>query len=68
LYSAVYLNDYAICASVLVSAGLLLALSFVVRRPFCEGVCPIGAASELLGRVEKRWVLRGQARGSNERL
>jgi spermidine synthase len=35
-----------------VAAGLLLA-SFLVRRPFCEGLCPVGAVSSLVERISR---------------
>jgi len=41
-------GGYVTSAVVLVVAGGILALSFRVRRPFCEGVCPIGGVSNLV--------------------
>lgn len=31
-----------------VTAGLVLVLSYYVRRPFCAAVCPIGTVGEAL--------------------
>ena len=54
LYELLFRNAFTPSAGVLlVAAGLLLA-SLFVRRPFCEGLCPIGGAASLLEPVEKK--------------
>lgn len=47
-------NAFAPSGIVLVAVGALIVLSIFVRRPFCDGMCPIGAASDLLAPLEKR--------------
>ncbi len=56
-----YANAYGVSVATVLIAGSLVALSFVVHRPFCDGACPIGAASDLVARAEKRWVRRRSA-------
>lgn len=54
VYALLFKNAFTPSLAVLaISLGLLL-LSFFVRRPFCEGLCPIGAASWLIGGLERR--------------
>jgi hypothetical protein len=54
LYELMFRNAFTPSAGVLlVAAGLLLA-SLFVRRPFCEGLCPIGATAGLLAPLERR--------------
>ena len=50
-----YLDGYGVSAVVLGVSGALLIASFFVHRPFCDGLCPIGGASDLLARIERRW-------------
>ncbi|MBI5538098.1 MAG: 4Fe-4S binding protein [Deltaproteobacteria bacterium] len=57
-FSWLFLNTYGISAWVLAASGALLIASFFVRRPFCDGACPIGATSDLVGRLEKRWLTK----------
>lgn len=49
-----FVNEYAVSAWVLGAAGLALVLSFVIDRPFCGTICPIGATSDLITIGEKR--------------
>ena len=53
-YGLFFRNAFAPSALVLFVAAGLLVLSLLVRRPFCDGLCPIGAVSTLLEPVEKR--------------
>jgi spermidine synthase len=48
-----YLNRYAASSWILAATGLVIVLSFFVRRPFCEVACPIGATSDALLRAEQ---------------
>jgi polyferredoxin len=63
-FSFFFANSYAVSAWVLGVAGVLLAASFLVRRPFCEALCPIGAVADLAYRLEKRWTAGRQERGA----
>ncbi|HET8539660.1 MAG TPA: 4Fe-4S binding protein, partial [Anaeromyxobacter sp.] len=56
LYALLFRNDYAPSAWVLGAAALLLLASFRWRRPFCDALCPIGAASALVRAGEARLV------------
>ena len=58
-----YAQGYLTPVWALASAGLFLAGAFTLRRPFCEGACPIGAVSDLVGRLEQRWVRAAAKRG-----
>jgi spermidine synthase len=52
LYALVYHNAYAPAFWTLAGAWGLVVLSLVVRRPFCDRLCPIGAASDAIARIE----------------
>lgn len=54
LYAALFRNAWTPSLAVLGVAALLLLASFRWRRPFCEALCPIGAASALIRRAEDR--------------
>lgn len=56
LYAALFRNAWIPSAVVLAGAALLLLAAFRWRRPFCEGLCPIGAASALVKGAEDRLV------------
>jgi hypothetical protein len=63
LYALLFRNDYAPSLGVLAAAALLLLASFRWRRPFCEALCPVGAASAIVRAAEERLVpLRSPAR------
>ncbi|MFO0571836.1 MAG: AmmeMemoRadiSam system radical SAM enzyme [Polyangiaceae bacterium] len=53
-YTALYKNAFSPSLWVLGIAGLLLVLSLLVRRPFCDALCPIGATSDLASRLLRR--------------
>jgi len=59
-------NAYTVSAWAIGITAALLALSFVVQRPFCEGLCPIGAAGDLVHRAERRWLRAKAPNGSGE--
>jgi len=48
-----YQHADAVNPWVLWITGGLLLLSFFVRRPFCESICPIGSTSEILVRADR---------------
>jgi len=48
-----FAHRYAPGVGTLVAVGLVLVLSFFLRRPFCEAACPIGAAGDALIRAER---------------
>lgn len=52
-YDAFFLNAYAPTQAVLAVALGLLVLALVVRRPFCEALCPVGAAAQLTDLVQR---------------
>jgi spermidine synthase len=54
LYALLFRNTYAPSAGTIVVSVALVVLSLFVWRPFCEAVCPIGAASGVLGRIEAK--------------
>ena len=58
LYALMFRNAYAPAFSTLAAASALVVLSFLVRRPFCDGLCPIGAASDAITRLEARFLGR----------
>jgi pyruvate formate lyase activating enzyme len=60
-YQALYRNVYAPSLGVLLVAALVLLLSIFVRRPFCDGLCPIGASSDLLDALARRQTVAGDA-------
>lgn len=66
LYTALFHNAWIPSAAVLAAAALLLLAAFRWRRPFCEGLCPIGAASALVKRAEDRLVPLGRKRRDEE--
>lgn len=53
-YGAFYKNAFSPTPAVLAVAASLLVASFLVQRPFCEGACPIGAASQLISQLDRR--------------
>jgi spermidine synthase len=53
LYSFFFRNAFAPATWTLVTAAGLLALSFFVRRPFCDALCPVGAVSSAVTGVDK---------------
>ncbi|MBI3181041.1 MAG: AmmeMemoRadiSam system radical SAM enzyme [Myxococcales bacterium] len=53
-FSFFFKNAFSPSLWVLASAAALLLFSLFVRRPFCEALCPIGAASQALGKLERR--------------
>ena len=57
-YSALYLDHFAVVPAVLIAAAVLLALGFRWLRPFCDLLCPVGALSELVLKLERRWWTR----------
>jgi hypothetical protein len=61
VFAWAFAGGYVASAATLAAASLIVAASFVVRRPFCEAVCPIGAASDLVARAERRWINRSRA-------
>jgi spermidine synthase len=65
-FAWLFVNSYTASAWVLGAFGVLLAASFFVQRPFCDGACPIGAASELLARAEKKWLVRRPQRDAED--
>jgi hypothetical protein len=46
-------NAFAVSAVVILAAISLILLTSRLRRPFCEGLCPVGAFSDLLQRGER---------------
>jgi spermidine synthase len=60
VFAWLFTNGYAVSAGVLGVSGAMLVGSFFVRRPFCDGACPIGAASDLASRMERRYFARRQ--------
>lgn len=58
LFAWAYRNAYSLSLATLLSAAALVALSFRVRRPFCSAMCPIGAISDAVGWIERRWVIK----------
>ena len=58
VYAWFFADRYAVSPWVLGVAGAAIVLSFSLRRPFCEAACPIGAVSDLIARLERKW-LRG---------
>ncbi len=52
LYALMFRNAYAPAFWTLAAACVLVVLSLLVRRPFCDGLCPIGAASDVIARLE----------------
>jgi len=53
-YTLFFANLYAPVPMVLLVAAGLLALSFLVRRPFCDALCPVGALSDLAFKAENK--------------
>jgi spermidine synthase len=64
LYVALFKNSWSPSPTVLAVAALLLLASFRWRRPFCEALCPIGAASALVGPAESRLAPLGAGRAA----
>jgi spermidine synthase len=64
LYVALFKNSWSPSLTVLVVAALLLLASFRWRRPFCEALCPIGAASALAATAENRLAPLGTDRAT----
>jgi polyferredoxin len=48
-----YKNGFTPSFWVLAIAAALLLASFFVRRPFCEGLCPVAAVSSLVERIAR---------------
>ncbi len=67
-YSAFFVNAYAPSLWVLGTAAALLTLSLLVRRPFCEALCPIGAAAQLTDRAQRRIAPAPVAQSGDRRL
>ena len=61
VFAWAFSDAYVVSAATVTAALLLVAASFVVRRPFCDAVCPIGAVSDLVARAERTWVNRSRA-------
>lgn len=53
-YGAFFKNAFTPTPTVLAVAAALLVASFFVQRPFCEGLCPIGATSQLVRQLDRR--------------
>ncbi|MBI2896944.1 MAG: hypothetical protein HYY06_25525 [Deltaproteobacteria bacterium] len=53
LYAAFFQNAFAPPLVALAVAAALLVGSFFVRRPFCDGLCPVGEVSTIVFGVEK---------------
>lgn len=64
LYVALFRNTWSPSPTVLGAAALLLLASFRWRRPFCEALCPIGAASDLVALAERRLAPAGRDRAA----
>jgi hypothetical protein len=64
LYLALFKNTWSPSPTVLAAAALLLVAAFRWRRPFCEALCPVGAASALAALAESRIAPHGRERAS----
>ena len=53
-YTVLFNNQFIPVFIVLFITAIILVLSFPVRRPFCDSICPIGTLSDLLFQSEKR--------------
>ena len=60
-FSFFFVNAYAPSAWVLAASVGLLLLSLVVRRPFCEALCPVGAMAQLGDRAQRAMAPRASA-------
>lgn len=60
VFAYFYSGRYGSSVWVLAVSGVLLLLSFAIRRPFCDALCPIGAVADLTGRMEKRWLISNE--------
>jgi len=56
-YTFFFRNSFAAPATALWIAAALLVLSLFVRRPFCDALCPIGAATGLFAMAERSRLL-----------
>ncbi|MFH1567570.1 MAG: 4Fe-4S binding protein, partial [Gemmatimonadota bacterium] len=57
-----YRDAFAVTPAVLAVAALLLLAGFRWLRPFCDLLCPVGTLSELVLKLEHRWVRRAAAK------
>jgi len=64
LYVAFFRNTWSPSPTVLAAAALLLLASFRWRRPFCEALCPIGAANGLMTLAANRLAPLGRGRAA----
>lgn len=53
-YTVFFANVYAPVAVVLAAAAILIVMSFRIRRPFCDTLCPVGALSDLVLQSEQK--------------
>jgi spermidine synthase len=58
-WAAFFRNAYAPSTAVLACAAALLVGALFIRRPFCEGLCPIGAVADLADRLGRRGAPEG---------
>lgn len=58
-FAGLFRNTFAPSVGVLAASVTLLIGSFFIRRPFCGALCPVGATSSVLGRVERVLVENG---------
>ena len=52
-YMFFYNNAFAVSAAVIAISAVLIVLAWRLRRSFCETLCPVGAFSDLVLRLER---------------
>jgi hypothetical protein len=57
-YTVFFANVYAPVSMVLFVAAVLIVMSFWVRRPFCDSLCPVGTVSDLILKSEQKLTMQ----------
>jgi hypothetical protein len=65
-YTFFFMNVYASFGLVIVVAALLILATFILRRPFCELLCPVSTLSGLLLKIEGLPFLNKTRQGCEE--